>query len=519
MPQIEQYQSQVEAPGPVGAVSPNLEEASAVGNSISRLGGAVETASDAIYRRNSQKETTDAYTWASQKRADYFNQIKQGTADGSLDSQGADALVKQFQDEASQQSDQYSTALGKNYFDRQVARLGSTLTVKSAAAAASTAGVQNDQMLQQAQGADMQAIATDPSQFADVLQHHIEFLDTKSQENGGPLSAAQIAKARMDAGTQYAQTAIQSTAQMSPQTAKAALDSGYFHQFLNPKEIQQAYGVVHTANIASDAQYKADQNAQDQQDAADDESSKQGFLNDITSGKFDAKKVLNSNLDVDDQLKVFQVQNTFSQRQLEERPQKVAEIARRLTLPDNDPNALNNTTQILHDMATGKYNPAEGAYAMKWMPTSPENKDLKESRASLLKMTSSQFNTSTIPGIKDPNGAAKSSQFVGELQRAEDAARKAGTPVRDLYDPGSPSYMGRPEIVNKYKATPQDIFNNMAQSMKNSAVGATPTPPPAVINTPAGVPIATPTPSSKNSNVRKAGESTTEYLARMKKGN
>lgn len=467
MAQIQEYEPQVEAAGPVGATQPNLELSGAVGNAISRVGGAVEETSDIIYRKNAQAETTQAYSWASQKRAEYTNKIKAGIADGTLDDKAASDLNQQFQNEVSQQADNYSTAAGKNYFTRQAARLGSTVVQRTAAGSAQVAGMNNDALLQQSHADNEQAISTDPSQLSDVLGKEYEFLDAQVQN--GVLSKKDALQARQDTAVRYARTAIQATAQMSPETAKAALDSGYFRQWLNPDQMKEAYGEVHTVQNESNAQYKFDQEKQKADDAAQQEKIKSGYMDQIDKGTANLQTLASSGLDTKTRENLATYANQVAQRQMEVRGPVITNYTKRLLLPSNDPNFIGSNDQLLQEVANGKINPAERAVLSKSLANTSENIANKASKSALMKVMNQQLNNAPMfPGstmtIKDPTGPYKVSQAITELHAKEEEFRAANKPLATLYDPNSPDYFGKQ--VSKFKTTGPDVAADQANHIR-----------------------------------------------------
>lgn len=521
MAQIQEYDPQVEASGPVGAVSPNLEEAASVGNAISRVGSAAEQAGDVIYRRDSQKETTQAYSWSAGKRADYYGQIQDGIQSGNLDSE---KLLQQFQSDASQESDNYSTAAGKNYFNRQVARLQSSLTQKAGAAQAHISGQQVTNAADEATQNGRAAVWQDPSQLADTLASGYEYLDTQSSENGGPLNPSQIAQARKNMASDYAMTAIQSTAQMSPDNAKAALNSGYFAKIFTPDEFQKAQRIVENAQTASGVQYKADQKAQSDQAQAQDDALKGQFLKKAygVGGQFNAKDVLNSSLSPEDQKWVLTAANAAQQQQLEKRPAVLQKTMQNILSPDNAPGHIGSEDQLMKMVATGQINAAEHATASQWLGKDPATKDLNASRKLVMDQANKQLGSAMLgaTAIKDPDGPYKVNMFMHEVMAKEQEYNQQGKTTKTLFDPTQPDYVGK--LISKYKSSAQDIMMRQADQLRMAPISPQGTPMPMQIETAPGVPVQPPsTPTAKipaGVKARAPGESPADFIKRTRGG-
>lgn len=525
MANIQEYLPEIEGQGPVGAVSPNLELAGAVGNAISNVGRATEQIAEVMAHRESQKESTQAYATFSKARADHYGIVNKSIQDGDLDEAKGQQIMKSYQDFVESQADRYGTAVGKNYFDRQAARLGSSLQQKVSAGVAHVAGKIEAQSIDEAQGDDKLAILQDPDQFADILQAHNELLDMKSSVNGGPLSALQVLKAKKASAAEYSFTAIRALSQMSPEMAQQSLNSGYFTRHLNDKQMNEAERIVSQARTASEVQARLTaKHDSDEQGARDDETMR-GFLKDIHKGRLDLRKVLNSELSFSDQQKVINAQEANTRRNREVDPRAVQRVMKRIVSGDNEEGHISSNDQLMQMMASGEIQPATAMVASTWLGKDPETKNLNVARKRVLGMASQELGRSAgIPGIvglplqKDPDGDYKIMLWQNAVHEKEKEQVAKGLPVSDLYNPLKPEFVGH--MIKDFQMTHAEVTARQAHTKTQEALGIAPQAPTVIDNTP-GVPIPTPTPSTtppKNDRVRKPGESAADYIKRVNGG-
>lgn len=516
MAKIEQYQSEVQAQGPVGAVTPNLEQVGVVGNALKNLGGAVEQVGDVIQRRDAQAESANAYATFSKARADLYDEVNDATANSQMTAERGEAVKQKLQDLIDSESDGYTTAVGKNYFNRQAARLSAGLQMKISAGIAHTSGQNVATAVDSADANNQSAVYKNPESFADVLQSQHEFLD--SQVQAGVLTKAQAAQAAQNSAHDYSLMAIRGLAVTSPEAAQKVLDSGYFVPHLGNKGMDEAQRLVTQAAHASDAQSKlSDKKEQDDEDIKDEETKSQ-LLDGIYNGKVSTKNILESDLSESDKEHMINVAEKASQRQFEKRPQVVSNLMDRILSPDNDPNHIGSLDQLLRDP---KSNVAEQKYVAQFLAKDPETKQLNANRKLVQDAAKAQILYSTMPGGAkqlDPDGYSNLATFNAMLAAKEKQYAAEGKPLSTLYDPNNKDYPGN--LIKPFIPNAMAVMQKRAALMQNQAAGINPTPTPVQIETTPGVPVSptpTPTPSPKNPFAAVRGKTAAETVENMRK--
>ena len=528
MANIQEYNSEVEAPGAVGALSPNMGEVDAVGSAIQNVGRAADQASDIIYKRNAQKESTQAYATFSKARADAYGSVNQAMQDGTLTPDSGKKIMDDYQQFVQDQSDQYSTAIGKNYFTRQAARLQGSLQQKVAAGIAHVSGQQEAQLIDQAAGTDRMAIQQDPDKFEDVLHSAYEMLDSKSTENGGPLTPALMIKARKQMADDYAMTAIRSLSTMSPDVAQASLDSGYFTQHLDNTQMGEAQRIVEQSRRASEAQARSIKKQEDDQSSITMETANDEHLREAYSqGGLNLQKVLNDDrLDFAAKNKLIAVGKQAAEASQVVDPRVENKIISRIYSPDNAEGHISAPSQITDMVASGQIKGSPKKY-LDLLATTPDQKELNFQRATVMKQANQTLGYASNPFIpgrtKDPAGDFKVQQFHNAMLAAEQDAIAAGGKAKDIYDPNNKNYILNG--INKYKTSHPEVLNQLVQDKAGAALGYQPSPTPANIDNTPGVPPVAPTPAAAKSKVppaiqnsaRKPGESLDDFFKRTGK--
>lgn len=506
MPKIQEYLPEVEASGPQGGVSPNLEQVSQWGRGIENFGKSITETGDLIHRRQAQSEVSDAYANTTQARVDFTEDLNDKIASGKLDT---DQFKSDFQDWVNKQSDNYSTPEGKNYFNKQINRLGGSLlthAIKGQAVIASNNAVAD---FTKARDNDTNSLENDPTQFADVYHANLEHLTTLSEQGLVP-AGAKLNQLTQETGKELSMAAIRGHAKSDPDEARQMLEQGAFDQFLNSDDKKRAYAEVKQYKTANDIEDERIDQAAKRADAAKDRQ----FINEnavkIFSGGFSAKDAMKAvkdgKLSGSGLEKILSSIKTGNEDQVRVDPAKFNSIAGRMLLPKNDPKAITTPEQVL-DLVNKKEVPADSYKALiSRFDDSPAGQARIESMRSLDTVAKRELDKSTSY-LQDPNGPYRLSQFNNWLHGEEERRRQAKEPLDPLYDPNSNEYAGKQ--LTRFKGSMNDILKAQADQRAGRFE------PPALVKTAIGT-TASPTPAPNPENKRKANESAADYLKRIK---
>ena len=200
---IEEYNPQVQAPGPQGGTSPVLEAVGELGRGVEELGNQVTTTADRIESRTDAMESAYAQSTAAQMYSSYFDRIKDETNKGTLNQQKIEA---DWSDEVSEASQQFDSARGRAEFERATGRSYGALMRKSAAGAIQIAG--NNAKIDFLNTANNITSVTRKS--PDLYQTNQDQLEEtiNAVRESGPLDPRAIEELRSEKSTENAQAMI-----------------------------------------------------------------------------------------------------------------------------------------------------------------------------------------------------------------------------------------------------------------------------------------------------------------------
>lgn len=508
MPQIEEYNSQVGAQGPVGGLDPRVEAAGAVGRGIEKLGQTITSAEDMLYKRKEQAETSDIYAQAASMRVDYHDKIQKGLQDGNLDTE---KLKSEFQDEISNYSQNISTSGGQDYLHRQAARLQGEITRKAVIGQSHIAGIQAAQDLQSGMNSDSNALMSDPTQFQDIVDASQERTDAMIK--AGSVNPGQAEKLNQTFEQEYAKAAVRGYANLNPDFAKKKLDDGEFDDYFNSDVKKQMYAEVKQYSHAKEIDNKDTQKKLDDEAQAKTEAWKQDALGKMIKGNLTANDILKAKdtLSFADQKEMLAMKDAMTRQEYKSDPRTMNQITNKILLQDGDPQKITDMSQLRPYLEKGQITPRDVTFLNGMIAKTPEGQAANANRKNLFDYAKADLvKKDSMTGMADPQGEANLARFTVDLHGKEADLRKQGLPISDLYNPRSKDYFGN--NLTQYKKTQQQVIQDMA----NQARGIRSAPP--TVNS-QGVtlpnqPTATQTPGT----ARLQGETAQAYLARKKAG-
>ncbi len=474
MPRIQEYLPEVDATGPVGAISPNTELLSSAGRGLRDLGNDIGNAIDVVERRKTQNETSDIAANMSQARFDFTQQIQDQTAKGTLDT---DQFKQQYDDFINEQASQYNTPGGQNFFNKQAARLKGSL-LKQAIRGQSEIAANNAQAdFKNSLNSDANTLGIDPSQFTDIYDKSVE--NVHNLVDQGLIPASQAGKFQREVGEELAKAAVRGRASLNPDDAKKELDSQYYDNFLSPDTKKQLYGEIRQAGVAQEVEQERQLNLLKKAQAAKAEVFGGKALPLLVNGQLTTKAIMQSDMNWEDKYKWLNMQRAQSQLEVKTDPVVKNQLTDRMHLPDNDPQKISDPSQ-LQDYVGHGISVSDYSQLTSYFDKTPEGQVQMTNRKMLLDLAKSKLTKSTLLGLADPNGQLKLMQFTNELQQKEAELRKQGKPSTSLYDVSSPDFFGKQ--LDKYTANPQQIIADLANQKRGKAQPA-----PQVIQTSPGI--------------------------------
>lgn len=463
MPQIQDYSApETQGQGPVGGISPNMDAVSAPGRALQNIGNTLEQASDMFHRRDAAKETSDVYATFAKMRADWTNQLEEQSSDPNFDTQ---KFQQSYGDQVDELSQKYNTAEGKDFFNKQAARLGGALLTRASKIQMQQAGDQAKAELQEGVNTDAATLIKDPTQFADVVDAGQEFVHAQVASNPKLSGHEEMLKQYM--AEQQAVAALKGYQNQNPGSfadgedglGKKMLDSGEFDKYLKPGSRDKLENYFKASSRANDAQSAIQDRAQQKAIKEGTENFETAMLPKMLNGTFSPKDVLNAKLpdgtDIAPAVKMHLIDKAreYAIHQFDSNPNVKADILSKIARGE-----ITDSSQIVAKVGRNSLSPQDASELSNLTAKTPEAKEeMKADKAFMQQMgTAIRFKTMNNAGqnVYSPVGDTKYAQAVTDYNNKKADLRKAGKPVSDIRDPSSPSYFN----LEQYKTSPADQY-------------------------------------------------------------
>lgn len=519
MGQIEEYNQQVAAPEAFGTSSPNTELAGAEGKAIANFGEEVREFGQVVEKRHAQQETSDVYSGAADLRAQYTERIQQQTQDGTLD---VDKLQEDFDNDIQKLGQNLSTPAGRNYFERQQARLKGNLTQMATSSRAVLASNEAKAKWSNAVDKSSSSLLKDPSSFQDVLEQSVESIDNMIESGGFP--AKMRDKAINEMGTEYATAAVRGWIDKDPDFAEKSLKNGVYDKFIDQDRKHQLVGEIRQARNAQEIEAQRAERLKEKAQKAAQGKTQNDFLKKMQDGGLSAKDILNSNLDAfgsgskEQFLQMLKKANE-PENKLKPDGAVIKNLFDRIHLPDGDPNKLTDENELNNYLANGldfeNLNRMRDELQGQNTQAGKQEADMKRQVYEIAKGQLTKSNSMT--GLRDPYGDEQFAKWNAQFLDQFTEQRKEGVPARELLDPSSPKYLGR--TIDAFKRSQKQIIKDLTGSRtRTPGSGIAKNPAMHQDTTQSTQPPATYTPPKKEVVARKPGESPADYLKRKKAG-
>jgi hypothetical protein len=465
MPKINEYGApETESQVPLEVSSQRIELAGQQGQALRRIGGEIQDLGEISYRQAAQEEVSKAQVQWSQARVDAKNKLDQQIREGDVN---VDQLKTDFQNYVDKNSDQYTTAHGRQAFNEQAAHTQAMLIGDAVNAQAILKANQAADNRRMTLANDSSSVYSHPENFVNLYNAHMAGID--QDVSTGALPAKLSGKAKFEAGQELATNAVRGWAKDDPEKAQKLLDSGYFDKFFDGDKKSSLQGYINGQRGAKETEAVRQIRLQEKAEKARTEKWKRDHFDGIVEGT----------------TSVDEIKEGVRSGQLtpEAGKEQLATLKQALKGEGSTDWGLYNTLarrigeeQYVDPQEIRKHfgqglTKANVKDLIEMNDNSDEGKILKEGRKSIYDLidTAARFKDPiTLQGYSTV-GERKRGQAKTDLINAERAIRKAGGNVNDLYDSKSPLYFGSDENLKKYQTPLAERFSQSVQQMKMDA--------------------------------------------------
>lgn len=464
MPRIQEYLPQENAAGPQGALSPNLEEMSAGARGIERFGQSIEEGADAIYTRQSQMETQQAFGDVSQQRVSDLQAQMQGAQDGTWDN---DKYKQNFTQWQNDQVGNYETAAGKNTFMRQSNRLLGAILTRGAKVQSQIAANNAAAQYQ----SNVEDLATATRLAPDTFQDNLE----AAYEHSMDLPEAAQPHADTHAEQTLAREAVLGVANTDASHALKMLQDKDFASYLDPKEMDSLYVKVRAAQRLEDEDSQRQNTIQEKASKARANQYATQNLQAIASGKLSPKNILlNAPSDVDFETRLALAEKAKQAQSLTQTtsPTTMRDIQERLLLPKDDPNAIVDISQLAKQPQLA---PQDVNKLQNWYLKTPQGAAEKNNEKLMMNDIKGKLKVNGMPDQDYDNRVVNA---MADYQKAKQQMINQGKDPTELTNPKSKEYFP----TNVRAPSPVDLMQAQVARMSGQ-----PAPTPIIVHASPGV--------------------------------
>lgn len=473
MAQIEDYTQQTETPGPVGGVSPDIQQAGAVGRGIERLGSDIGQGLNFIRERTAQQETADVYADFADQRAVQTAKLQQQTNDGTLD---VDQFMQEYDDQTATSGQNLTTTQGRNFFERQQARLKGHLLQTAMAGKAQIAARESQGQWQDAVNKNSSVLMQDPGSFDNVHDQGLEAIDTMIQSGGLPEKMRTKAVEQMQ--SQYAEAAMYGYAEKYPaDKAKAMLQDG-LGQYLTVDQKEKVIGKIDYFQRSRDTEDERAYRAVELKRKATSDKFGADNINSLENGTLSQDSInqaaKNGTISWEQADRFTEINRRQATRETKPDPRTQFDMFRRIYNQDA-PDAIKSQDEIFQSIAQGKISPKDAKTYISAFGETDQGKQADFGSKSILRAAGTIRAKDALTGQIDPKNEQAASQFMFDYYAARKKAKAGGGDPDDLANPNSKSYFATPENVSKYRTSWQDQLKDQSGDRTHKALGFKPT--------------------------------------------
>lgn len=468
MPQIQEYLPQTSAQEPVGGVSPNLEAAGAVGRGIEKMGQDISDAGQFIHRRTTQRETADVYAGMADNRANQMDKLNGQIQDGSLD---IDKFMDEYDDSTQDMSQNIETAEGRNYFERQNARLRGQLLSKANIGMSQIAARETSAKWNQAQNSFAASVHADPTTFEDTMGAATETIDQFIQNDGLPEKLR--GHSLQELGKNLSKAAIRGWADIDTDKAREQLADPKYSDYISDDERKSLEHEIDAKDTANEVEgRRTDRAIKDAQKAAAEAYGAKA-LPQLMTGSLSPKDVMaqvqNGTLKWEEgQRWIKAIDARAKEKAGKSDPRLFISLANRITGNSTEP-PIEDQQELLRYVGNGLN--TEGLNRLSGL-IDKAHPEIRQGDRQVLKTLQSTIRfKNPMTNQYDLRGETNLAQALHDYSDAKKNIKSQGGTVHDLVDPNSKFYFARPENMARYQTSMQEQLSGGAQDRTNKALG------------------------------------------------
>lgn len=396
----------------------------------------------------------------------------------------------------------FNTGEGQKFADKQIAAFRTHMMQKTTADMSTRAAAAATKNFDTMTNSLTNMVMNDPSSFDHAIANakaNVEAITKNTPDLDVRTQAALSVQLTKQLQSEVAKAWLIGTARVNPDAAQAAIENGKLSPYINAVEAKTMLGFARQQQAAIRLDEDRMQRLKEKEEKQRSDNKTVEYLKMLRDpdptvrARVTAQAVLN-----DSDMLPADRRELLRAIDREDRPQALARVSqetaaefmRRLDLPEGDPNKWTDLRELNKAYADERLNKSDFTFLQQQLLNgrTPEGQKLSEAKT--------QFYTGVKPLIDKSNPLMGKTDFTGAMQFYQfqrlvegkiEEYRRAGKDPSVLFDPSSPDYLGKRDILQKYALPLEQSLQNALQRLG---------PPVPTKTTPA--PLATPPAPPKN---------------------
>lgn len=465
MPQIKEYQAQVNPQENMPTRIVRAGEFDGPGQGLSDLGQGIENYQNTEKEIDQRNEVSTMATGMAQARSELTVSLAQQAETATPgDPNFAQRFNEQVDKYIGKMGEGLTTPGAQRAYARESANLKADLSQAAGMFAVKSAGVKAVNDYQNQVDFNRNTLLADPAQFQGVLK---STEDALADQHGSYALIPADKRAQLERTTKeaLAKSAVEGLIRQNPKYALAQLNSGSWDQYLGPDNKNTLLNNIATAMTAQEVQASR---ADRLNEKAKEQAAQASLDASISRLVADPKSVNASDIANDPHMKPTQklemlgkLREGFFDAPPHAPTAAMADVMRRVHLPDGAPGKIVDEDQLISMLGgPNGLSPADLKTARGYIQDARKDSGEDLLVKNFIQMAEKRLTARAGGVMLDAKGDQHYSQFLSSFLPAYKQARESGTPVGDLLSPTGKHYMGN--LIEASKRSGAQIAADLA---------------------------------------------------------
>lgn len=470
MPRIKVYEQQTKTPELLGGSQSDPSTAGQIGRSWETLGSKISKTGDIVAKVEEQDELSSASVELSNAQLEISTKLNEKLNDGTLK---FEEFGNEFDEKIHKLSSKYNTRGGLELISKSSATMKRHFSESALAGVAEIRYDKTKEAFNKSLNNFSNSLREDPSSHAavsEVFSHYVDNL-----VNTGGLKAKDAETLRAKGLSDISKSAVRGWISLHPETAKADLEAGKWNKSFNSEVKDQLLGEAERGIRAKEIDRERSAHLKQKGKEANDKVTQNLFLERMASGELSAKEIIDSDLEPVGQgskehfLERLKT-NLKTEVRIEGKAGTFNSLYYRIHLPENDPNKITDSMQLMSYIGKGLRSQDLGKLGAELRSAQTEDgSDISNLKRQLIdKARKTLTRSNPMYGIHDEPGEEQLLKFSQSI--VNKLSGNNPKDVKGMLDPNSELYIGNE--INNFVKTPAQIMQDSLSQGRNKKTDA-----------------------------------------------